>query len=141
MNVRNNALETHDPIRKITIVRASEDRVRSDTASVLERSDGSLLAVYHSYSPGPDGSGDFGKARIYMQVSEDGGLTWHDEKQLADIEPGDLNVMSPYLCQVGEEVLLGYVRNHSKSDTSMVLRRSTDNGSTSKCYRLFFQRS
>ena len=47
---------------------------------------------------------------------------------LADIEPDDLKVMSPWLCHAGEEILLGYVRNHSMSDTSMVLRRSTDDG-------------
>ena len=115
-------------ITRTTIVAAGPQRLRTDTASVLERRDGSLLAVYHSYSPGPDGSGDFGRARVYSSVSRDNGRSWAEERLLADIEEGDLNVMSPWLCRAGEEVLLGYVRNHSRSDTSMVLRRSRDDG-------------
>ena len=113
-----------------TILAATDERLRTDTACVLERADSSLLVVYHSYGPGPDGSGDFGSARIYSAISRDGGRGWGDEQQLADIVPGDLNVMSPWLCRAGDEVLLGYVRNHSKGDTSMVLRRSIDDGVT-----------
>ena len=111
------------------ILRAADDeRVRSDTASVLERSDGSLLVSYHSYSHGPDGGTDFGAAKIYVAESTDGGRSWQNERLIADHKPGDLNVMSPYLCQVEDEILLGYVRNHSHGDTSMFLQRSTDGG-------------
>ena len=117
-------------ITKHTIVPIDDERLRSDTASIVELPDGELLITYHSYGPGEDGSGDFGKARIYMKRSVDRGVTWHDERLIADIEPGDLNVMSPYLCRYNDEVLLGYVRNHSMSDTSMVLRRSSDGGRT-----------
>ena len=117
-------------ISKHTIVPIDQNRLRSDTASILELFDGELLITYHSYGLGEDGSGDFGQARVYLMSSTDRGVTWHDERLIADIEPGDLNVMSPYLCAYHDEVLLGYVRNHSKSDTSMVLRRSTDGGRT-----------
>ncbi len=115
-------------IERKTIVAADEDRVRTDTASIIEKPDGELLIVYHSYSAGDDGSGDFGLARIYLQRSRDNGRTWTDERLIADINEGDLNVMSPYLCAWNNEILLGFVRNHSKSDTSMELYRSSDGG-------------
>lgn len=120
-----------DPSIEHVIVRAADsERVRSDTASVLERIDGTLLIAYHSYSPGPEGGGDFGAAKIYLAESEDGGRTWVKERMVADIVAGDLNVMTPFLCRVEDEILLGYVRNHTPGDTTMHLHRSADGGET-----------
>ena len=113
-----------------TIVKGRAERPRSDTASVVERSDGSLLVTYHSYSAGPEAGNDFGSARIYTQVSPDGGRSWGEETLRADIEPGDLNVMSPFLCQTPGELLLGYLRMHSVTSSSMMLCRSMDEGET-----------
>lgn len=109
---------------------ADHERVRSDTASVVERADGTLLIAYHSYSHGPEGGGDFGAAKIYLAESKDGGRHWINERIVADIDAGDLNVMSPFLCRVEDEILLGYVRNHSAGDTSMHLHRSRDGGAS-----------
>ena len=118
-----------DPAIQHIVVRAADsERVRSDTASVVERADGTLLVAYHSYSHGPEGGADFGAAKIYLAESEDGGRHWANERMVADITPGDLNVMSPFLCRVEEEILLGYVRNHSHGDTTMHLHRSRDGG-------------
>ncbi len=120
-----------DPRIEHVVVRAADDeRVRSDTASVIERDDGTLLVAYHSYSHGPEGGGDFGAAKIYLAESDDGGRHWRNERMVADIVSGDLNVMSPYLCRVEDKILLGYVRNHSAGDTSMFLHRSSDGGAT-----------
>ncbi|HIM56060.1 MAG TPA: exo-alpha-sialidase [Candidatus Latescibacteria bacterium] len=118
-----------DPAIEHIVVRAADsERVRSDTASVVERADGTLLVAYHSYSHGPEGGEDFGAAKVYLAESEDGGRHWTNERMVADIVPGDLNVMSPFLCGVADEILLGYVRNHSRGDTSMHLHRSGDGG-------------
>ena len=118
-----------DPAIEPVVVRAADhERIRSDTASVVERADGSLLIAYHSYSHGPEGGTDFGAAKIYLAESADGGRRWTNERMVADILPGDLNVMSPFLCRVEDEILLGYVRNHSPGDTSMHLHRSVDGG-------------
>ncbi len=122
---------TIDPSIEHVVVRAADsERVRTDTASVVERADGLLLVAYHSYSHGPEGGEDFGAAKIYLAESVDGGRHWSNERMVADIAAGDLNVMSPYLCRVEEEMLLGYVRNHSHSDTSMHLHRSGDGGNS-----------
>jgi len=115
-------------IEHCVVREADSERVRSDTASVLEQPDGSLLIAYHSYSHGPEGGEDFGAARIYLAESDDGGRHWRKERMVADIGKGDLNVMSPFLCRVEGEILLGYVRNHSRGDTSMHLHRSSDGG-------------
>ena len=42
-------------IEHIVVRAADSERVRSDTASVVERADGTLLVAYHSYSHGPEG--------------------------------------------------------------------------------------
>jgi sialidase-1 len=118
-----------DPAIEHVVLRAADsERVRSDTASVVERDDGTLLVAYHSYSHGPEGGGDFGAAKIYLAESDDGGRHWTNERMMADIVPGDLNVMTPFLCRWEDEILLGYVRNHSPGDTSMHLHRSGDEG-------------
>ena len=45
-----------NPAIEHIVVRAADgERVRSDTASVVERADGTLLVAYHSYSHGPEG--------------------------------------------------------------------------------------
>ncbi len=120
-----------DPIIEHHILRGVDsERVRSDTASIVERPDGGLLVAYHSYSPGPEGGDDFGAAKIYLAESSDDGRTWQNERMVVDIAPGDLNVMSPYLCWSGDTLLFGYVRNHAPDDTSMLLHRSTDDGRT-----------
>ncbi|MBT3344981.1 MAG: exo-alpha-sialidase [Gemmatimonadetes bacterium] len=120
-----------DPAIHHIIVRAADsERVRTDTASILERTDGTLLIAYHSYSPGPEGGGDFGAAKIYLATSQDGGRHWGNERMVADIVAGDLNVMTPFLCQVEDGILLGYVRNHTPGDTTMHLHRSSDGGET-----------
>jgi sialidase-1 len=120
-----------DPEIEHVVVRAADsERIRSDTASVVERADGTLLIAYHSYSLGPEGGGDFGAAKVYLAESEDSGRHWSNERMVADIVAGDLNVMSPFLCRLKQEILLGYVRNHSHGDTTMHLHRSHDGGAT-----------
>ena len=77
-----------DPAIEHVVLRAADsERVRSDTASVVERDDGTLLVAYHSYSHGPEGGGDFGAAKIYLAESDDGGRHWTNERMMADIVP------------------------------------------------------
>ena len=70
-----------DPaIEHLTLRGVDDERVRTDTASVVERKDGSLLVAYHSYSPGPEGGGDFGAAKVYLADSVDDGRTWSERE-------------------------------------------------------------
>ena len=113
----------------VTIAPCSEARPRTDTASLIELGD-RLLVAYHGYRAGPEGGGDFGDAAIYFRESSDGGATWSDERLVLDNEPGDVNAMVPALLPLGDELLLGCTRNHTRSDSSLEVRRSQDGGAT-----------
>ena len=112
----------------VTVSPCSDIRPRSDSSSLVELADGRLLIVYHGYRAGPEGGGDFGDAAIFIRESADGGATWSDERLLLDVDPGDLNVMNPSLVLLGDELLLAVTRNHTRTDSSLELRRSADGG-------------
>jgi sialidase-1 len=118
-------------IQYVMIAPIGADNPRNDTASVVELPDRRLLAVWHKYTAGPKGSSDFGDCRIYSKTSSDGGLTWHDERMLIDIEPGNLNVQAPALCLLPSgELLLICLRAHARDSSTMCLFRSEDLGET-----------
>lgn len=119
----------HD-IEIATVVPCREDRPRSDTASIVELDDGRLVVAYHGYQPGPEHGDDFGAAVVFMQESHDGGATWINERLVVDNHPGDVNTMDPSLLKLDDELLLGYVRNHTPTDSSMQIVRSRDGGAT-----------
>jgi sialidase-1 len=106
------------------------DRPRSDTASIIEMADGTLLCAYHSYVPGPDDGGDFGKARIYLSESTDSGLSWENERMIFEAGEGDLNAMCPSLHVYGNRVLLLYLINHKQTVSSTFVAWSEDGGAT-----------
>src|SRR5438445_1844446 len=88
------AAENSAHVRNVEIAKAGPVNPRNDTASVLERRDGSLMAVWHKYSASEIAGSDFGVCRIFSKISRDGGLTWSQERLLVDVEPGDLNVQA-----------------------------------------------
>src|SRR5438132_128746 len=94
------ALQNSSRFRHVVIAKASADNPRNDTASVLERRDGSLIVVWHKYAATEASGSDFGVCRIFSKISRDGGLTWGEERMLVDAAPGDLNVQAPALCRL-----------------------------------------
>jgi sialidase-1 len=123
------AAENSSHIRNVEIAKAGPDNPRNDTASVLERRDGSLMVVWHKYSASEIAGSDFGVCRIFSKTSRDGGLTWGQERLLVDVEKGDLNVQAPALCHLRSgDVLLNCLRAHAKDSSSMLIFRSRDDG-------------
>ncbi len=114
----------------VTVSPCSDSRPRSDSSSLVELADGRLLIVYHGYRAGPEGGGDFGDAAIFIRESADGGATWSGERLLLDVDPGDVNAMNPSLALIGDQLLLAVTRNHTRTDSSLELRRSADEGRT-----------
>ena len=112
----------------VTVAPCSKARPRSDTASITELDDGHLLITYHGYRAGPEHGDDFGCAVVFLRESHDGGATWTEERLAVDNQPGDVNVMDPSLLQLDGELLLGYCRNHARTDSSMEIVRSRDGG-------------
>jgi len=120
--------ERSPEVQIVTVAPCSEARPRTDTASITELDDGHLLIAYHGYLAGPEAGGDFGTAVIFIRESHDGGATWTDERLVVDNHPGDTNVMVPSLLKLDDELLLGYCRNHTPTDSSMEIVRSHDGG-------------
>jgi sialidase-1 len=115
------------------VEKAGLDNPRNDTANVAELPGGELMIVWQKYAANKESKegGDLCPSRIVTKRSRDGGLTWQDERILVDVYPGDLNTMAPALCMLPSgELLMNCVRDHSKSSTTMLLFRSTDNGRT-----------
>lgn len=124
----------------VTVRACGPERPRSDTASVVGMPDGRLLCAYHSYSASEEAGGDFGAARVYLAESADGGRSWTREGLVVDRDEGDLNVMCPSLCLLGDELLLLYVVNHERAVSSTLLCRSRDGGETFSEPRAVFDR-
>ena len=120
------AAESSRRVRNVVIAKAGPENPRNDTASILERRDGSLMVVWHKYSASEIAGSDFGVCRIFTKTSRDGGLTWGEERMLVDVAPGDLNVQAPALCRLRSgDVLLNCLRAHAKDSSSMLILRST----------------
>jgi len=117
-------------IQIVTVAPCSEDRPRSDTASIVELDSGHLVIAYHGYRAGFEHGDDFGCAVVFMQESHDGGVTWVNERLVVDNNPGDVNVMDPSLFQIDGELLLSCIRNHTPTDSSMEIVRSRDSGAS-----------
>jgi sialidase-1 len=119
-------------IRRVMIEPATAEAPRSDTASVAELADGSLMVVYHKYEAGEHAGHDRDLCRIWSKTSFDGGLTWEDPRLLIDVTEGDMNVQAPGLLRTKSGTLLmNCLRAHKGGGSStMCLFSSGDGGKT-----------
>ena len=91
---------SHQQIRYSTLAKSGPTNPRNDTASVVELSNGELLALWHKYEATAAPGHDLARCRIHAKTSADQGLTWSGERMLVDIAPGDLNVQAPALARL-----------------------------------------
>lgn len=129
------ALYTHAELRPQFVYSVvsprTADSPRSDSASVVELTDKSLLIVWHKFRTSPEYGSDFGHADIVSKRSRDGGRSWIDERRLIEFAPGDLNIQAPAICALPNgELLLAALRVHARNSSSMCLFRSKDQGQT-----------
>ena len=118
-------------IRYSTIAKSGPTNPRNDTASVVELSDGELLALWHKYEATADPGHDLARCRIHAKTSTDQGLTWGGERMIVDIAADDLNVQAPALARLPTgELLMICLRAHSESSTTMCTYLSEDDGRT-----------
>ena len=119
-------------IQHVTIEQATTQTPRSDTASVVELSDGRLMVVYCKYEAGENAGHDHGVCTIWSRISADGGFTWAEPRMLVDVSKGDMNVQGPALLYLRSGVLLFIcLRAHeSAASTTMCLYCSHDDGKT-----------
>ena len=103
----------------------TEDSPRSDSATVAELADCTLLIVGQKFRASPDYGSDFGHADIASKLSRDGGKTWTDERRLIEFAPGDKNIQCPAICVLPNgELLIAALRVHETNSSSMCLFRS-----------------
>lgn len=126
------ATATDSVVHRVTIEPATAEAPRSDTASVAELADGSLMVVYHKYEAGEHAGRDHGLCRIWSKTSSDGGLTWEEPRMLVDVTEGDMNVQAPGLLRTKSGTLLmNCLRAHKGGGSStMCLFSSRDDGET-----------
>lgn len=82
---------------KRTVVAADDDAPRHSEASVLELKDGSLLMAWQCHKKSNFGAGDQAPSNISLMNSNDDGATWHNERIVARMIEGCVNVYSPTL--------------------------------------------
>ncbi len=108
----------------------SEKNPRNSEGSFIDLKNGKIMFAYSKFI-GESGSDD-AKALIAARFSEDGGLTWSDDKTL--FKPEDfnaLNIMSTSMVRLhNDDICLFFVIRYGWHDTRPFLFRSKDEGNT-----------
>ncbi len=68
-------------IKRVDIVRASDNNKRNDQSAMVELDDGRLVIAYSHFG---ESSRDDDKSSIYYQISTDNGNSWSAEKELVE---------------------------------------------------------
>ena len=115
-----------------TVAEASKDFPRHDTATVIERGDGSLMIAWMEYVGSALIGHDHAPCNIASMISRDGGYTWSDRRILVENHPDDANIHFPWLLRLpGGQILFYYLIRHylrprEVARSSGILCRSTD---------------
>lgn len=96
-----------------TIVAASLDHPRNDSASVIELDDGRLLMVWMEFVKSPEVGHDEAPNHLVSMLSSDHGRTWSSREIVVEPQPGEKNVYNPALLRLKTgEILLTYHANN-----------------------------
>ncbi len=118
-------------IQHIDIEPATEQYPRSDTASIVELSDGKLMVTYQKYEQGVESGNDHGLCQIWSKVSVDGGKSWYSPRLLIKAEDNDLNVQAPALLRrKNGQLMLACLHLHRLDSSTMSVFSSSDEGYT-----------
>ena len=91
-----------------TVRKADETYARHSEASIIELKDGRLLMVWQRHMRTPIGAYDAAPSALAMAFSDDEGKTWKNERVVAQMIEGCINVYGPNLIRLknGEIVLM-----------------------------------
>ncbi|MDF1814439.1 MAG: exo-alpha-sialidase [Verrucomicrobiales bacterium] len=112
---------------EVVIAPVSEHSQRNSEGDIAVLKNGNLLAAWSEFY---GGSRDDSAGRIAAKISNDGGRTWAGKRTLVE-NTGAENVMSVSFLRLHTgELLLFYLEKNSKSDLDVMVRRSSDEGTT-----------
>jgi len=95
--------------KPVTLVTATPEHPRNDSATAVELSDGSLLLVWMEFVGGPLAGNDEAPNRLSALYSRDGGHTWGEKRTVVEPSAGERNVYNPSLVRLGDgSILLCY---------------------------------
>ena len=123
-------------IQKYTLVAATPESPRHDSATIIELADRRLLIAWMAHVGGEMIGHDHSPCDIASMVSRDGGLTWTDRRMLVRNDPGDINIHFPSFLRLATgEILLYYQRRHrlapgAAQHSTSFLRLSSDDGAS-----------
>ena len=106
--------------------KATKKNPRYTEGSIVELANGSLLFAVTEFQ---DSGSDFAKAHIVGRVSNDGGQTWSEPRELQK-NTGGMNVMSVTLRRVGSDIAMFYLQKNDVNDLDMFVRTSEDEAKT-----------
>lgn len=106
--------------------KATKKNPRYTEGSIVELADGSLLFAVTEFQ---DSGSDFAKAHIVGRVSNDGGQTWSEPRELQK-NTGGMNVMSVTLRRDASDIAMFYLQKNDVNDLDMFVRLSKNEAKT-----------
>jgi sialidase-1 len=93
-----------------TLVTASPEHPRNDSATVVELRDGRLLMVWMEFVKNARAGSDEAPNHLVSMISSDRGRTWGSREVLVEPGPGEVNVYNPSLLMLKNgEIFLTYI--------------------------------
>lgn len=126
----------HPGIEYISIVQATAEHPRNDSASIVELQSGELFGVWIEMHASEFGGNDEAPSSIASKRSNNGGLTWNDHRIEVAPGEGDRSVYNPSLVLLPDgDLLFFYLKYHRLEwnqplEASGFIKRSTDGGRT-----------
>ena len=106
-----------------------EGNARNSEGAFIDLTDGRILFIYTKYIG--NSFKDDAKAGLAAYLSDDGGITWHEEGTIIEPDENMLNIMSVSLLRLlNGDIGLFYLVKRGSNDTRLHLRRSADEGKT-----------
>ena len=90
-------MSIYQDIKIYTARKTDEITARHSEATILERRDKKLLMVWQSHYRTPLGGADEAPSVLLSAISSDNGATWQNERTVASMKDGCVNVYSPNL--------------------------------------------
>ena len=116
-------VEAADGVETLLVIEPTKQFPRNSEGDIVELKDGRLCLVYTRFT---GGGADNSAADIVARMSSDDGRNWSEDRMLVE-NGGKENVMSVSIVRMRNgDLLLFYLRKNDWNDSSLYVRRSSD---------------